>query len=503
METHYLIAHDLGTSGNKASLFSTSGELIRSYTVNYPVHYFGEGCAEQDPDDWWKAVCQATLHITQGIKKESILAISFSAQMQCCLIVDKKGIPLRKAIIWSDQRAQKQAKQLEERIGGNQMYQITGHRVSPSYSLEKLMWIKEEEPELYKQTAYMLQVKDYIIYKLTGEFVTDYSDASGTNALDLTSLCWSKKILDAAQVDMDKFPPLHHSTDIIGPLTKEASASVGLTPSTLVVCGGGDGPCSAVGAGCIESNELFMTFGTSSWIGATTPVVFLDKDQILFCFAHVIPGHYMPCGTMQSAGSAYAYITELLCQEEKERAKDTNVDFYSLLEESIHASPIGANGLLFLPYLLGERSPRWNPNCSGSFLGMRMGQNRNDYLRSTLEGIAMNLELILQSYRHNLTINNMILTGGGAKGDALCQILADVLNITLHRPNNVKEATSIAAALIAGIGIGAFKDFRDIKRFITIKDQVNPILDHSEFYEKRKEVFQSAYHALLPLYHKL
>ena len=496
----YLIAHDLGTSGNKASLFSSEGDLITSYTASYNVNFFGQNCAEQNPEDWWEAICLSTRQITAGINPSDILAISFSGQMSSCIIVDKNGNALRPALIWADQRAVKQAKQLENKIGFDHMYELTGHRVSSSYSLEKLMWIKENEPDLYNRTHCMLMAKDYIIHHLTGKFVTDYSDASGTNALDLQNLCWSDEILNAAGIPVTLLPELHESTDIIGNLTPAAAKLLGLTTSTVVVCGGGDGPCSAVGAGCTTPNHMFLTFGTSAWIGGTTPEVFLDSKKVLFCFAHVIPGQYMPCATMQAAGSAYSYIKNTFCQEEIKEAAKSGQSVYELLDQLVKKSPVGAKGLLFLPYMLGERSPRWNPDTSGSFLGIKMEHDRPDYIRAVLEGIAMNLDLILKAYQEQMNIDKMILTGGGAKGDVLTQILADTLNVSLTRPNHVETATSIAAAMIAGVGIGIYKDFSQVSRFLRMKDTTVPIPEHVKIYEEKLPVFDKAYYCLEKMY---
>lgn len=496
----YLLSHDLGTSGNKASLFSEEGTLVKSFTVPYHVHFFADNCAEQNPDDWYQAVCVATKEVTKEMSPESIVAISFSGQMSSCVIVDETGTPLRPALIWADQRAQKEADFLTQKMGLDYIYELTGHRISPSYSLEKLMWIKENEPMNYKNTYKMLLAKDYIIARLTGKFVTDYSDASGTNTLDLKNKCWSEEILAVAGIDQAKLPELHYSTDIIGSLTKEAATHLNLTASTFVVCGGGDGPCSAVGAGCIDSDQLFLTYGTSAWIGQTTKNVFLDKNKILFCFAHVIPDQYMPCGTMQAAGSSYSYIKDTFFQSEMQKAKAQNKSVYDLLDIALNQSPAGANGLLFLPYMLGERSPRWNSNTSGSFLGIKMHHQKEDYLRATLEGVAMNLSLILDAYQDNLKTNEMIFTGGGAKGDVLTQILADVLQVSLIRPNHVENATSIAAALIAGIGVGIFKDFSEINRFLSKKDQINPSLHTADLYRLQKQRFDHAYQCLEPLF---
>lgn len=496
----YLIAHDLGTSSNKASLFSAEGRLIKSYTVPYDVHFFQKNCAEQNPQDWWDAVCMATTKIVEGIRTEDILGISFSSQMQACIVVDKQGKALRPAMIWADLRAEEQAGQLMERVGANRMYELNGHRVSASYSIEKLMWIRDNEPEIYARTYKMLLAKDYIICRLTGKFVTDYSEASGTDVFDLRRLEWSKEILEAAEIGIDKLPKLHASTDVIGKLTKEAAEALGLTTETLVVCGGGDGPCSALGAGSIEPGQMFLSFGTSAWIAGTSDEVFLDKEKTLICFGHVIPGKYMPCGTMQAAGSSYSYIKNTLCKEEEKRAQTEKVSVYELLNQLVMESPAGAKGLIFLPYMLGERSPRWNPDTSGSFLGIKMEHERCDYVRAVLEGAAMNLDIILKAHRENADIEELVLTGGGAKGNVLAQILSDVLGVTLGRLDNVESATSIAAAVIAGVGVGVFEDFSVIHQFVKREHVFSPDRKKEEVYDRQKRLFEEGYRCLKSYY---
>ena len=496
----YLISHDLGTSSNKASLFSTEGKLIDSYTVPYDVHFFHKNYAQQDPEDWWGAVCKATREIVKQIDPEEVLAISFSSQMQACIAVDEKGTVLYPAMIWADHRAEAQAEELTRKIGFDRMYEINGHRVSPSYSIEKLMWLREEKPEIYAKTYKMLLAKDYIICRLTGEFVTDYSEASGTDAFDLRHLKWSEEILAAAGIDREKMPKLHASTDVIGSLTKEAAESLGLTCEAKVVCGGGDGPCSALGAGSIKDGQMFLSFGTSAWIAGTSGEVNLDREKTLIGFGHVVPGKYMPCGTMQAAGSSYSYIKEALCAEEVRKAEETGESVYELLNRLVLQSPPGAKGLIFLPYLLGERSPRWNPDTSGSFLGIRMEHKKCDYVRAVLEGIAMNLSVILEAQREHMEGKELVLTGGGAKGDVLAQILSDVLGVPLHRLDHVETATSIAAAVIAGVGVGVFKDFSVVDQFVKTDKTFYPREEYREVYDRQKKLFELGYQCLLPYY---
>lgn len=311
---------------------------------------------------------------------------------------------------------------------------------------------------------------------------------------------WSGEILEAAEIEREKMPELHASVDVIGKLTDEAAKALGLTQETKVVCGGGDGPCSALGAGSFQNGQHFLSFGTSAWIAGTSDRVFLDKEKTLICFGHVITGKYMPCGTMQAAGSSYSYIRRALCKEEEKNAKETGESVYEILNRLVTESPAGAKGLVFLPYLLGERSPRWNPDTSGSFLGIKMEHEKCDYVRAVLEGVAMNLDIILTAHRENVSINELVLTGGGARGDVVAQILADVLELPLYRLDNVESSTSIAAATIAGVGVGVFDDFSVVNKFVKREKVFEPNSENREVYRKQKELFEMGYQCLKKYY---
>lgn len=285
-----------------------------------------------------------------------------------------------------------------------------------------------------------------------------------------------------------------------GDLTAHAAEELGLVVNTKVVCGGGDGPCSALGAGSTENGQMFLSYGTSAWIAGTSDEVFLDKDRTLICFGHVIPGKYMPCGTMQAAGSSYSYIRHAMCGEEEVTAEKEGVSIYDVMNRLVEQSPAGAKGLIFLPYLVGERSPRWNPDASGSFLGIRMEHEKCDYIRAVLEGVAMNLGIILEKQRENGEIQDLVLTGGGAKGDTLSQILADVLGVRLHRLDQVETATSVAAAVIAGIGVGVFKDFSVVDQFVKREKTFVPREEYKPVYDHQKKLFEKGYECLLDYY---
>ena len=499
----YLLAHDLGTSGNKATLFTTDGEMVKSKVYSYDTNYFNGNWAEQNPDDWWKAVCATTREIVKGIDPHEVAAISFSGQMMGCLCVDKSGTPLKESIIWADQRSTSEAQHIRNKMGDERFYNITGHRISPSYGLEKFMWIKSNQPEVYKNTYKILNAKDYIIHKLTGRFVTDFSDASGTCAMDLNKLEWSPEIVKAADIDGQKLPDIVASTEVVGEVTIRAAEETGLFPGTPVVCGGGDGVCAAVGAGCVKQGDTYLYIGSSSWISLANEKPILDKGMRTFNWAHIVPGLITPCGTMQSAGGSYNWLKNEICTMESYEAEQSGLSPYKLIDAEIEKSPIGSNGLLFLPYLLGERSPWWNPEARGAFIGLKMEHKRKDVLRSVLEGVALNLNIILDIFKEHIDIDKMTVIGGGAKGEVWTRIMADVFNVRLVIPNFIEEATSMGAAVTGGVGAGVFKNFDVIHDFVKTSRETAPIEKHHEIYRKLMPVFEQSYNALTGVYSAL
>lgn len=499
----YLLAHDLGTSGNKATLYDTDGNLVKSIVYSYDTNYFNSNWAEQDSDDWWKAVCATTRNILEGVDKAKVAAVSFSGQMMGCLCVGKDGRPLRKSIIWADLRSVKEMNDIKYRIGDERFYKITGHRISPSYTLQKLLWIKNNEPEIYKETYKVLNSKDYILYKLTGRFVTDYSDGTGTNMVDLNTLKWSEEIISTMGIDGDKLPELRESTYVVGGVTEQAAGETGLAPGTPVVCGGGDGVCAAVGSGCIKEGVAYNVIGSSSWISLTTEKPIYDDQMRTFNWAHIVPGYVAPCGTMQAAGVSYSWLKNQICVSETMEAKEKGISPYEIIDGEIEKSPAGAKGLIFLPYLLGERSPRWNANARGAFIGLTVGHNREDFLRSVLEGITLNLNVILNVFKQHSDIKEMVAIGGGAKGKIWRQIMADVYGVRILKPNFLEEATSMGAAVTGGVGVGVFKDFEVINRFIRVEDTQYPIEENHQTYKKMMPLFDECYNSLVNVYDRL
>jgi xylulokinase len=501
----YILAHDLGTSGNKATLFSEEGALIGSAVYAYDTDYFNETWVEQDPADWWRAVCETSraLIAETGVANTDIEVVSFSGQMMGCLCVDRSGAPLRKSIIWADQRAQAQQRAREEKIPLRAFYGIVGHRNAASYGLQKLMWVRDNEPEIYRATYKTLNAKDYIVMKLTGEFYTEPSDASSNACVDLKTLDWSQELIEYAGVDFDKFPKIVPSTFVAGGVTAAAAAPPGLAEGTRVVMGGGDGVCANVGAGSVRPGKSFSYIGSSAWIATTSEKPVLDEAMRTVTWAHIVPGLYAPNGTMQSAGGAYAWLKDQVCRVENFEAQRLGLSPYQLIDAEIAESPVGANGVVFLPYLLGERAPRWNVDARGAFVGLKMENQRRDMLRSVLEGVTMNLSVILDILRRHIPIDEILVIGGGAKGAVWRQMMADIYDARILAPVRLEEATSMGAAVTGGVGAGLFRDFDAIDKFIQIKYVSQPIPKNVAAYKPVKETFELCYQSLLPVYARM
>lgn len=501
----YILAHDLGTSGDKATLFSLDGTLAGSQVHAYDTAYFNGNWAEQDAIDWWEAVQVSTKELLRntGIDPGEIAAVSFSGQMMGCLCVDREGRPLRKAIIWADQRAQKQAAYLDTKISQWEFYNIVGHRNTASYGIQKFMWVKEHEPEVYNRTYKMLNAKDFIVYQLTGEFYTEYSDGNSCGCLDIKKREWSQRILRAANIDQEKLPQLKPSTFVAGPVTEKAGRLTGLCPGTPVVLGGGDGVTANVGTGSVYPGRTYCCMGTSAWITTTAKQPIFDEKMRIVNWVHIVPDCYAPNGTMQSAGGAYSWLKETVCKMEQYDARIHGKSPYDYMNEQIAASPAGANGVLFLPYLLGERAPRWNPDAKGAFLGLKAENTRADILRSVLEGVTMNLSLCLDILRTQVPIQELTVIGGGAKGAVWRQIMADIYNARILVPSILEEASSMGAAITGGVGAGIYKDFSVSEKFLEIRSVHEPEQGAVQKYQERKEIFDACYYALEDLYKKL
>jgi xylulokinase len=495
----YVLAHDVGTTGNKATLYDEDGALVRGAFIPYGTSYQRAGWAEQNPEDWWRSLCLSTAKLLQECKVSSadLACIVFSGQMMGAVPVDHQGRPVRDALIWADTRAVNQAATVAERIDPRRVYALTGHRLSASYSAAKILWLKEMEPESYERTHKFLHAKDFLVARLTGVFATDHSDASGTNLYNLEGGAWDEELVDAFGIGFEKLPEIHRSTAVIGAVHAAASAETGLRPGTPVVLGGGDGSCAATGAGVIREGVAYNYIGSSSWIGVATEKPILDPEMRTFTWAHLLPGMFTPTGTMQAAGSSYQWARDELASGERLVAERLQRSPYWLLDQEVAQSPPGANGLLFLPYLLGERSPRWNPDARGAFVGLTIRHRQADMLRAVLEGITFNLRVILEAFRAQGTaIEALRVIGGGARGALWNQIMADIYGLPVLRLMLLEEATSMGAAVTGGVGVGLWKDFSQVERMIQIEQETRPDPRRRPLYDQMYKIFNELYGTL-------
>lgn len=437
-----------------------------------------------------------------NIDPKQIEVVSFSGQMMGCLVVDENGAPLRPSIIWADQRAVKQSAELAESISQTEFYHIVGHRNTPSYGIQKLMWIRDNEPEIYEKTYKVLNAKDYIVYKLTGEFVTDYSDGNGMGCFDLETLTWSNRIVEASKIDIAKLPDLKPSTYQAGVVTPNAAKATGLAEGTKVVIGAGDGVTANIGAGSVKEGKTYCSLGTSAWVTTTSKKPIFDADMRIVTWAHAIPGYYAPNGTMQYAGGSYNWMKEALCQAELQQAKQEGDSPYERINNKIEKAAAGSNGVLFLPYLLGERAPRWDTVSKGSFVGIKSDTTHEEMLRSVVEGVTYNLGIIYDILKEHIEIDDLMVIGGGAKSEIWRQIIADVFQLPVHIPDYLDEAGSMGAAIIGGVGAGLYDSFDVIENFLHIQNSQQPNPQNAEIYQLAKKQFDDFYFALQKVYEK-
>ncbi len=505
MEKAYILAHDLGTSGDKATLYDAEGKLCASSFGSYQTYYLDGGGVEQDSDEWWKAVCESTqaLLAKTGIKSTSIACVTFSAQMMGVLPVDRNGKPLRRSIIWADLRSGKQAEYFASRMPMEEVYRITGHRLTSSYSATKLLWVRDNEPDIYKKTYKILQAKDFIVRKLTGAFATDYSDACGTNLFDILKRRWSEDILKAIDIPLSVLPEAHASTDIVGRVTEEAARATGLAAGTPVVIGGGDGCCAATGAGAVEPGLTYNVIGSSSWIAMATKEPIFDPKMRTFNWVHLDEKLYSPCGTMQAAGYSFSWLKDNLCAYEADVAKRTGGNAYDLIEAEIEKAEAGSKNLLFLPYLLGERSPRWNPAAKGAFVGLTISHTKAEVYRSVIEGVSFNLKVILDTFNQMVPIDEVIVIGGASRSKVWLNILADIWQKPVLIPRFLEEATSLGAAVCGGVAAGIFPDFSVARKFNDVVETIKPDPNMRERYMSLYSIFNETYDALVPVYERL
>lgn len=488
-----ILAHDLGTTNHKCIVFNEKGNTIAKATRKYPSYYLQGGVVEQDPNDWWSNFLITTSQVLKNVNPKDITVISFSAHMNGCLPIDSNGKPLTRSFIHADTRSGEYEEEVFNKICEDQLYEITGNRIDSHYPLLKMYWLKKRHPDIYKKTSYFLQAKDYLVFKLTGKLgFTDYSDASLTGALNLKTRKWEQELFSELGLDVLKMPTPLPSTAIVGFVQKSVAIETGLIEGTPVVIGGGDGACATIGAGCVNEGDTYISLGTTAWVSKVVSRPFIDQEKRVFNICDLNPNYYNVLGTMQTAGAAYEWAIKLFSSVIDWDQVKIEPE-YDQFEKQIKQVPAGSRGLIFHPYLLGERSPIWNGKIRGSFFGMSLEHNRFDFARAVLEGIAYSLGSIYDIINNPISSKKIRMIGGLVDSDNLNQIISDVLENQVQITSHASEAASIGAAIAGGVGINLFTNFETASEIITLGQCYEPNKQHNRVYLKQKELFKELY----------
>lgn len=489
-----ILAHDLGTTGNKAVLVDEQGNLVDTAFAPYRTAYPAPLAAEQNPEDWWRAVVRCTRALLRANESRArhIVAVGFSGHMNGAVLVDEDGVPLRPALIHADIRAGEQCERLRHRLSEDSYYAITGNRLAPFYSLPKMMWLMERDPDTVARARWLLQAKDYCVGRMTGRWgVTDPSDASLTGIYDVNRLRWSEEVAESANVPKYLLPEVLPSTAVVGGVSAEAARSTGLPKGVPVVIGAGDGACATVGAGAVEVGDSYTYIGGTAWTSCLRERFTPDVHMRLTTLMSAQQGRWVQFGTVQSAGSAWDWFVNLFGR---------GASTACLQAEAAEVSP-GSNGLVFLPYLSGERAPVWNPLARGAFFGLQAHHTRAHLARAVLEGVACALESILGIMREHGAVSEAVrVVGGGTRSDLWMRILADVYGCPIEIPQHADSSTAIGAAVIAGAGAGLYDGFNIAKRIASVERCVQPALENARVYDAVYARYVDLLSAVKPLF---
>jgi len=494
MTKQYFLGIDTSTTSSKALLIDERGDVIAVASSPHTLQTPRPLWSEQNPSEWWKAVSASIKSVLgkAGIGGESIGAVGLTGQMHGLVLLDEAGNVLRPAILWNDQRTQSQCDEIHQRIGKERFIQITGNVALTGFTAPKILWVKENEPDVYAKARHVLLPKDYIRYKLTGEYAMDKADGAGTVLFDLKSRAWSREVLDALDIDVSWMPPTFEGPEFTGRVNEEAASITGLKVGTPVAAGGGDQAAQAVGVGAVEPGVVALTVGTSGVIFATTPSALIEPEGRLHAFCHAVPGMWHFMGVMLSAAGSLQWYHDVLA---------LNMSFDELLKES-ESVPAGCEGLQFLPYLSGERTPHPDPLARGAFIGLTLRHGRGHMTRAVLEGVSFGLKdsftLIQNAGLGKIT--QVRASGGGTKSALWRQILASVLEAELVTVNTT-EGAAYGAALLAGVGAGAWKDVPSAcDSTVKLTGSTPPDPAQMEVYRKAYPLYRSLYPALKPAF---
>lgn len=497
---NYLLGIDIGTSGTKTVLFDEAGHGVASYTGEYPMAQPKNGWAEQDPADWWKAVVDGIRAVLakSGIDAGEIRGIGLSGQMHSLVLLDEKGEVLRPSILWCDQRTAVECEEIHALMGCKERYiEITANPALTGFTAGKILWVRKHEPEIYAKARHILLAKDYIRYKLCNVFATEVSDASGMGLLDVPNRCWSQEVLEKLDIDPAMLAKVYESPEVTGTITAEAAALTGLKEGTIVVGGAGDNAAAAVGTGVVEDGRAFATIGTSGVVFAHTDKLSIDPKGRVHTFCCAVPGAWHVMGVTLAAGQSLKWYRDNFCDADKVEAEKQGVDPYDLMTAEAAKTPIGSNRLIYLPYLMGERTPHLDPDCRGAFVGLSGMHTRYDLVRAVMEGVTFSLRDCAEILRGMGVQSDVILACGGGGSSAFWrQMMADILGCPVATTIS-KEGPALGVAILAGVGAGLYPSVPEAcRQIIGVNASQDPVAEHVAEYDKFYEIYRGLYPAL-------
>lgn len=499
----YVMGIDLGTSGVKIILVDREGKTVASATESYPLLTPKPGWTEQNPEDWWEASCRAIAAVlkSSAINPSAIDGIGFSGQMHGSVFLDKQNKVVRPCLLWNDGRTAEVCQEITRLVGRKKIHRHVANPVLTGFTLPKVVWLMKHEPAKAKRVKQVLLPKDYLRYRLTGILATEVSDAAGTVMYDVRKNQWSLPILKALEIPAEWLPTVKQSSEVCGTITESAAEATGLAVGTPVVGGAADQPAGAIGTGVVQQGQVMCSIGTSGTVFAVTAQPEVDPDERLHTFNHAVQQTWYLMGCMLSAGGSLAWYRDHFASTQRQQASKAGVDVYEILMEQAAAIPIGSEGLFFQPYLTGERSPHKTPHARGSWIGLSLRTTPAHMIRSIIEGVTFGLRDSLEVVRHQgVKINQVRVTGGGARSPLWRQILADTFNTEIVTVSS-QEGPALGAAILAAVGGGWHSSVPEAcQAMIQPADKTRPVKKNVSRYEQYYQKYATLYPRLKDIY---
>lgn len=491
---------DVGTSGTKTLAIDPEGRILADALATYPCYVPKPLWSEQDPEDWWQATILSVRMVMEKakLKPADVKAIGLSGQMHGSVFLDKKDRVIRRAILWNDQRTAAECQEMEDRVGGREaLIKLVANPALTGFTAPKILWLRNHEPENFDKTAKVLLPKDEIRRRMTGEYATEVSDASGMLLLDVAKRTWSAELLKALDLDIGLLARCYESEEVTGKLTPRAAELLGLTTDCVVVGGAGDCAAGAVGNGIVERGVLSTSIGTSGVMFVHSDEVKIDPLGRIHTFCHAVRGKWHMMGVNLSAGGSLQWFRNELCKADVEKAKQQNVEIYDVLTKEAEAVPPGSQGLFFLPYLSGERTPHADPDARGCFVGLTLAHGRGHLIRAILEGVTYALRDSLNIIEGlGVPVDQIRASGGGSRSPLWRQIQADMFGrpvVTI----NTEEGPAYGVALLAAVGAGAFKNVQEAcKATIRVVKKTSAQPAAKAHYDRAFPIYQQLYRSL-------